>query len=92
MFRNGPSTNIGIPAAMRYLTNSVEPSLFPNGKLGTKRALTGNDDIWFGNSTEERKVLIQNARNQSTISLDVEGFELHQNEAVLNCQARKLHR
>ena len=36
MYRNGSNSSIGIPAAMRYLTNSVEPSLLRNGKVGTK--------------------------------------------------------
>ena len=79
------STNSGVvptttTATVRYLANSVQPSLLRNGKVGTKRAPTGDDDIWFGNTIEERKVLMHNARENPNISLDIEGFELHKND------------
>ena len=79
------STNSGVvptttTATVRYLANSVQPSLLRNGKVGTKRAPTGDDDIWFGNTIEERKVVMHNARENPNISLDIEGFELHKND------------
>ena len=83
MYRNGSSsTNSGIPTTttVRYLAKSVQPSLLRNGKVGTKRAPTGDDDVWFGNTIEDRKVLMHNARKNPNISLNIEGFELHKND------------
>ena len=67
----------GVQAGVRYIANSVQPSLFRNGKVGTKRAPTGDDDIWFGNTPSDKKLFIHNARENPNISLDREGFELH---------------
>ena len=72
----GSSTSV--QTNLTYLEKNVEPSIFRNGKVGTKRAPTGDDDIWFGNTLSDKKVLIHNARENPNISLDKEGFELHQ--------------
>ena len=68
----------GVQASIRYLASDVQPSLFRNGKVGTKRDTTGDDDIWFGNTRSDREVFIHNARDNPEICLDKEGFELHQ--------------
>ena len=68
-----------VHTSLKYLANTVQPSVFRNGNVGTKRAPTGDDDIWFGNTIVDKEVLIQNAREKSDISLNKEGFELHDN-------------
>ena len=68
-----------VKASLKYLSSTVKPSIFRNGKVGTKRAPTGDDDIWFGNTLIDKEVLIKNAREKPNISIDKEGFELHDN-------------
>ena len=74
----GSSTTV--QTSLTYLSNTVQPSTFRNGKVGTKRDTTGDDDIWFGNTLVDKTILIHNAREKEReISLDKEGFELHDN-------------
>ena len=74
----GSSTTV--QTSLKYLANTVQPSTFRNGKVGTKRATTGDDDIWFGNVLVDKNTVIHNAREKNNdISLDKEGFELHDN-------------
>ena len=80
MDKNTTESFKGVEATLNYLASSVEPSLFRNGKVGTKRALTGDDHIWFNNTLTKKKVFIHNARENPDISLNKEGFELHQND------------
>ena len=73
------------PVQQKQTTNNK--SLLSYYIYFAKRAPTGDDDIWFGNTIEERHFVIENARNHPNITLDVEGFELHQNdipEKILN--------
>ena len=76
--KNSSDSSSGVEASIVYLDHTVEPSVFRNGKVGTKRAPTGDDDIWFGNKLSSRNVYIHNARKHPNISLKREGFELHQ--------------
>ena len=78
MADNLTGSTTGVEATIKYLATTVEPSIFRNGKVGTKRAPTGDDDIWFGNDLSDRKVLMHNARDVHEISLNKEGFELHE--------------
>ena len=73
----GSSTDV--QTSLKYLASTVQPSIFRNGMVGTKRAPTGDDDIWFGNTLIDKDVLIKNARDKPDVSLDKEGFELHDN-------------
>ena len=73
----GSSTTV--QTSLKYLANTVQPSTFRNGKVGTKRSTTGDDDIWFGNVVVDKNTSIHNARENHEISLDKEGFELHDN-------------
>ena len=73
----GSSTDV--QTSLKYLASTVQPSTFRNGMVGTKRAPTGDDDIWFGNTLVDKEILIKNAREKSDVSLDKEGFELHDN-------------
>ena len=68
-----------VQTCLNYLADTVKPSTFRNGKVGTKRAETGDDDIWFGNVLVKKSILVNNARENQQISLDKEGFELHDN-------------
>ena len=76
--KNSSDSSSGVEASIVYLDHTVESSVFRNGKVGTKRAPTGDDDIWFGNTLSSRNVYINNARKHPNISLKREGFELHQ--------------
>ena len=69
MHRNGSSTSNGVPTSLKYLAHTVSPSLFRNGKVGTKRAPSGDDDIWFGNTINDKNIFINNARKNLDISL-----------------------
>ena len=66
------------PVQQKQTTNNK--SLLSYYIYFAKRAPTGDDDIWFGNTIEERTVLMHNARKNPNISLDIEGFELHKND------------
>ena len=68
-----------VHTSLKYLASTVQPSVFRNGKVGTKRAPTGDDDIWFGNTLVDKDVIIRNARETPNNSLSREGFELHDN-------------
>lgn len=72
-----PSELAGVPAVMCYLADETEPSILRNGKVGTRRALDGNDTPNFGEVLHMQDVWIHNARlAKAPPSLDVEGFAL----------------
>ena len=51
-------SSIDVRTSLKYLASTVQPSIFRNGMVGTKRAATGDDDIWFGNTLIDKEVLI----------------------------------
>jgi len=67
-----------VKAKLSYLADSVESSLYRNGRVFTRRDRDGNDDGYHGVVTEEREVAINDARRleQSRRLLELSGFEL----------------
>ena len=64
---------------LSYLDRSVEPSLFRNGKVFTRRDPDGSDHDETGATPDPRRVTIGNARNldaDSRMRLGANGFEL----------------
>jgi hypothetical protein len=74
-------TNRNVNARLTYLGASVESSLYRNGKVFTQRDREGNDGAYHGVVTEQRDVVINDARrlDQSRRrQIEVHGFELLQ--------------
>jgi len=74
-------TNSNVNARLTYLGASVESSLYRNGKVFTQRDREGNDGAYHGVVTEQRDVVINNARrlDQSRRrQIELHGFELLQ--------------
>ena len=74
-------TNRNVNARLTYLGASVESSLYRNGKVFTQRDRKGNDGAYHGVVTEQRNVVINNARrlDQSRRrQIELHGFELLQ--------------
>lgn len=71
-------TNRNVNARLNYLADSVESSLYRNGKVFICRDQDGNDYDYHGVVTEERGVVINDARSleQSWRLLELRGFEL----------------
>jgi hypothetical protein len=72
-------TNRNVNARLTYLTASVEASLYRNGKVFTHRDRDGNDGVYHGVVTEQRDVIINDARRldqSGRRQLEVHGFEL----------------
>jgi hypothetical protein len=68
-----------VTARLTYLAASVESSLYRNGKVFTHRDHNGNDDAYHGAVTEQRDVLIRDARRLEPShrrQLGVHGLEL----------------
>jgi len=74
-------TNSNVNARLTYLGASVESSLYRNGKVFTQRDREGNDGAYHGVVTEQRDVVINDARrlDQSRRrQIEVHWFELLQ--------------
>ena len=74
-------TNRNVNARLTYLGTSVESSLYRNGKVFTQRDREGNDGAYHGVVTEQRDVVINDARrlDQSRRrQIELHGFELLQ--------------
>ena len=72
-------TNRNVNARLTYLAASVESSLHRNGKVFTHRDRDGNDGGYHGVLTEQRDVVINDARRLDQSwrrQLEVHGFEL----------------
>jgi hypothetical protein len=72
-------TNRDVKARLSYLAASVESSLYRNGKVFAERDRDGNDSAYHGVVTEQRDVVINDARrlDQSRRrQLEVRGFDL----------------
>jgi len=66
-----------------YMSAKSQNSLFRNGKVLTRRDISGSDAGSFGVNLEKHKMNVVNARNSlsiKTISLDKQGFELFPNK------------
>ena len=62
-----------------YLADSVEPSLFRNGKVFTRRDGSGNDNRWVGAHMQKHRMPVTDARGLSgghRKTLHANGFEL----------------
>ena len=61
-----------------YMSDKAEHSLFANGKVLTRRDLTGSDASWVGVDTVIREVKVENGReaNLGNSYFDKKGFEL----------------
>ena len=74
-------TNRNVNARLTYLGASVESSLYRNGKVFTQRDREGNDGAYHGVVTEQRDIVINDARrlDQSRRrQIEVHWFELLQ--------------
>ena len=63
-------TNRNVNARLTYLGASVESSLYRNGKVFTQRDREGNDGAYHGVVTEQRDVVINDARRLDQSSGD----------------------
>lgn len=64
-----------------YLAASVEPSLYRNGKVFTRRDGSGNDNRWVGADLHKCRMPVEDARDLAgprQCTLDANGFELLQ--------------
>lgn len=71
--------NREVRTQLTYLAPSVASSLYRNGRVYTRRDRDGSDDAYHGAVTEEREVVIDDARrlDQSRRrTIEVHGFEL----------------
>lgn len=71
--------NCNVHAQLTYLANSVESSLYRNGKVFTHRDRNGNDGAYHGVVMEQRDAVINNGRRidqSKNRQLEVHGFEL----------------
>ena len=62
-----------------YLADSVESSLYGNGKVFMRRDCDGNDSPWEGTNLEKRQMPVHDARGRTGVkrhTLDANGFEL----------------
>lgn len=72
-------TTRAVDARLTYLAPSVASSLYRNGKVFTRRDRHGSDDAYHGAVTEEREVVVRDARRpdpSAPRTVDVHGFEL----------------
>ena len=67
--------NTTIETEVNYLDQSVESSLYRNGKVYTFRDTDGNDSNWYGAKLTPQKVVINDAREKNH-TIDANGFEL----------------
>lgn len=68
-----------VNAQLNYLADSVEPSLYRNGKVFTYRDRDGNDGDYHGVVIEQREVVINDGRGTDESrrrTLEAHGFEL----------------
>ena len=73
-----PSAHSTVVGAFNYLTAPVEPSLFRNGKVLTRRDRDGSDADWVGVDLESRDMPVRDARRlegTARRTLAANGFE-----------------
>ncbi len=75
---SGASTESTVVGAFNYLDASVEPSLYRNGKVLTRRDRDGSDADWIGVDLELRDMPVHDARRLEGVArrtLAANGFE-----------------
>ncbi|MDA1332272.1 MAG: CmcJ/NvfI family oxidoreductase [Proteobacteria bacterium] len=59
-----------------YISADSQSSLYRNGKVLTRRNLEGTDSEWVGVNYEQHEVVVNDARNGVSATLEKQGFQL----------------